>query len=179
MGIVHLCWSGFGAFGGPSMNSHNLRSNLHTLDMQLNNPSSAKQKLSEPQQVMFKKVLYDYLQSFAATLICLRFVWLDDDGPSPITLDLEPGLEDGRQAIVWLALEELYLGNIALPHRTIRLLPERIVKSGVRLKTLRNTHRHSRARFEDDNAWVHVQLGFMPHGVEREVLSQASSVYSQ
>jgi hypothetical protein len=63
MGIVHLCWSGFGAFGGPSMNSHNLWSNLHTLDMQLNNPSSAKQKLSEPQQVMFKKVLYDYLQA--------------------------------------------------------------------------------------------------------------------
>jgi hypothetical protein len=63
MGIVHLCWSGFGAFGGPSMNSHNLWSNLHTLDMQLNNPSSAEQKLSEPQQVMFKKVLYDYLQA--------------------------------------------------------------------------------------------------------------------
>jgi hypothetical protein len=180
MGIVHMRWSGFGAFDAVSASPCHIWSNLHTLDLQLENPFLPKHKLSEWQQVMFKKILYDYLLSFAATLKCLRFTWRGEDGPSPMTLDLEPGLEGYRQAIVWTALEEVYLGNILLPHRTIRLLPERVTKPGVCLKTLRSTHRHSRVNFEDENAWVQVLLGFAPHGIEREKLSsQASSVYSQ
>ena len=180
MGIIHLRWSGFGAFGALAIKPCNVWSNLHTLDVQLENPFLAKQRLSESQRVMFTKILYDYLLSFAETLKCLRFVWLDEDGPSPMTLELEPGLEGFRQAIVWTALEEVYLGNIALPHRTIRLLPERVARAGVQLKTLRSTHRHSRIGWDDDNAWVKVLLDFKPHGIEREnTFSQASSVYSQ
>lgn len=180
MGIIHLRWSGFGAFGALAVKPFNVWSNLHTLDVQLENPFSAKQRLSEPQEVMFKKILYDYMLSFAETLKRLRFVWLDEDGPSPMTLELEPGLGGCRQAIVWSALEEVYLGNIALPHRTIRLLPERVARAGVQLKTLRSTHRHSRAKWDDDSAWVKVLLDFTPHDTEPgNVLSQASSVYSQ
>ena len=180
MGIVHLRWSGFGAFGALAVKPVNIWPNLHTLDVQLENPSLAKQRLSEPQQVVFKKILYDYMLSFAETLKCLRFVWLNEDGPSPVTLDLEPGLKGYRQAIVWTALEEVYLGNIVLPHRTIRLLPERVARADVQLKTPRSTHRHSRARWDDDNAWVKVLLDFTPHGIERgNAFSQASSVYSQ
>jgi hypothetical protein len=180
MGIVHLRWSGFGAFGALAVKPFNVWSNLHTLDVQLENPFLAKQRLSESQQLMFKKILYDYMLSFAETLKCLRFVWLDEDGPSPMTLELEPGLEGCRQAILWTALEEVYLGNIALPHRTIRLLPERVVGAGVQLKTLRSTHRHSRVKWDDDSAWVQVLLDFTPHGIKREnTFSQASSVYSQ
>ncbi|GAB7323274.1 hypothetical protein MBLNU13_g05752t1 [Cladosporium sp. NU13] len=152
MCIVHLRWSGFGAFGALAVKPFNVWSNLHTLDVQLENPFLAKQRLSKSQQVMFKKILYDYLLSFAKSLKCLRFVWLDEDGPSPMTLELEPGLEGCRQAIVWTALEEVYLGNIALPHRTIRLLPERVIRAGVQLKTLRSTHRHSRVKWDDDSA---------------------------
>lgn len=129
---------------------------------------------------MFKKILHDYLRSFATTLKCLRFVWLDDEGPSPVTLDLEPGLDGQREPIIWLALEEIWLGNIELPHRTIRLLPERTM-GPVRLKTLRSTHRHSRATFEDAGAWIHVLLGKKESDeVSRERrVSGASSVYSQ
>lgn len=180
MGIVHLRWSGFGAFGALAVKPFSVWSNLHTLNVQLENPFSARNKLSQSQQVMFKKILYDYLLSFAETLKCLRFVWLDEDGPSPMTLELEPGLEGYRQAIVWTALEEVYLGNIALPHRTIRLLPERVARADVQLKTLRSTHRHSRVSWDDDNAWVRVLLDFTPHGIERgDAFSQTSSVYSQ
>jgi hypothetical protein len=180
MGIIHLRWSGFGVFGALAAKPFNVWSNLHTLDVQLGNPFSAKNKLSESQQVMFKKILYDYLLSFAETLKCLRFVWFGEDGPSPMTLELEPGLEGYRQAIVWTALEEVYLGNIALPHRTIRLLPERVVRADVQLKTLRSTHRHSRVRWDDDNAWVKVLLDFTPRGIERgDAFSQTSGVYSQ
>ena len=74
MGIVHLRWSGFGAFGALAVKPVNIWSKLHTLDVQLENPSLAKQRLSEPQQVVFKKILYDYMLSFAETLKCLRFV---------------------------------------------------------------------------------------------------------
>jgi hypothetical protein len=180
MGIIHLRWSGFGAFGALVAKPFNVWSNLHILDVQLTNPFSAKQKLSESQQVTFKKILYDYLLSFAETLKCLRFIWLDEDGPSPMTLELEPGLEGCRQAIMWTALEEVYLGNIALPHRTIRLLPGRVVRADVQLKTLRSTHRHSRVSWNDDNAWVRVLLDFKSHGIERGgAFSQTSSVYSQ
>lgn len=180
MGIIHLRWSGFAAFGDVSISPTNIWSNLHTLDVQLKNPFSAQRKLSERRQVIFKKTLYDYLRSFATTLKCLRFVWLDGDGPSPMTLDLEPGLEGHRHPIMWTALEEVYLGNIMLPHRTIRLLPERVVKANVRLKTLRGTHRNSRVMFDDENAWLEVLLNLAPHGIKRgRMISQASSVYSQ
>lgn len=180
IGIVHLRWSGFGAFGALAVKPFNVWSNLHTLDVQLENPFSAKHRLSESQRVMFKKILYDYLLSFAETLKCLRFIWLDEDGPSPMTLELEPGLEGWRQAIVWTALEEVYLGNIALPHRTIRLLPERVVSASVQLKTLRSTHRQSRVNWDDETAWVNVLLDFTPHDIQRgNAFSQASSVYSQ
>lgn len=180
MGIIHLRWSGFGAFGALAVKPFNVWSHLHTLDVQLENPFSAKQRLSESQQVMFNEILYDYLLSFAETLKCLRFIWLNEDGPSPMTLELEHGLAGCRQAIVWTALEEVYLGNIALPHRTIRLLPERVVRAGVQLKTLRSTHRHSRGAWDDDNAWVKVLSDFTPREIERgNAFSQASSVYSQ
>lgn len=180
MGIIHLRWSGFAAFGDVSISPTNIWSNLNMLDIQLKNPFLAERKLSERKQMMFRKVLYDYLRSFSATLKRLRFVWLDGDGPSPMTLDLEPGLEGHRPPIVWTALEEVYLGNIMLPHRTIRLLPERVAKANVRLKTLRGTQRSSQVVFDDDNAWLEVLLNLTPHGIERgRMNSQASSVYSQ
>jgi hypothetical protein len=166
MGIAHLRWSGFGAFGALAVKPSNVWSDLHTLDMQLENPFLSKHGLSEPQQVMFRKIFYHYLLSFAETLKCLQFIWLGEDGPSPMTLDLEPGIEGCRQAIVWTALEEVSLGNILLPHRTIRLLPERIAKVGVRLKTLRSTFQHSPFKWDDDDAWVEVLLDFTPHDIQ-------------
>ncbi|KAM0714233.1 hypothetical protein Q7P37_010020 [Cladosporium fusiforme] len=180
MGIIHLRWSGFGALGPAPANKYNAWQNLHTLDVQLHNPFQVQQKLSESQQVMFKKILHDYLRSFASTLKCLRFMWLDDDGPSPMILDLEPGLSGRREPIVWFALEEVWLGNIALPQRTITLLPERLMKPGIRFKTLKSIYKHSRTALDDDKAWVEILLEFAPHGIRREgMASEASSVYSQ
>ena len=182
MGIMHLRWSGLGAIGTDLgiAPTHNLWPNLHTLDVHLRNPFLKTCKLSESQQVMFKKVLYDYLRSFAATLKRLCFVWMDGDGPSPITLDLEPELLGHRRPIVWSVLEEVCLGNIALPHRTIALLPERTVKPDVKVRMLRSIHRHSMAVFGDEDAWVEVLLNYAPHGMDRgRVNSQASSLYSQ
>jgi hypothetical protein len=182
MGIMHIRWSGLGAIGTDLgiAPTYNLWQNLHTLDVQLHNPFSKARKLSESQQTMFKKVLYDYLRSFAATLKCLRFVWMDDDGPSPITLDLELELAGRRRPIVWGVLEEICLGNIALPHRTIALLPERTVKADVRVRMLRSIHRNSLAVFRDEDAWVEILLNYAPHGMNRGIVnSQASSLYSQ
>lgn len=180
MGIIHLRWSGFGAFGTVPANKHNIWQRLHTLDIQLHNPFLTQHKLSESQQVMFKKLLHDYLRSFAQTLKCLRFIWLDDEGPSPTTLYDEPGLVGQREPIVWFALKEVWLGNVTLPHRTITLLPDRLMKPGVRLMMLRSEHRHSRVALEDEKAWAEILLEFAPHGIRREGLfSEASSVYSQ
>jgi hypothetical protein len=182
MGIMHIRWSGLGAIGTDleAAPTYNIWQNLHTLDVHLHSPFLKKRNLSESQQTMFKKVLYDYLRSFAATLKCLRFVWMNDDGPSPITLDLEPELLEHRQPIVWGVLEELCLGNITLPHRTIALLPKRTANPDVRVRMLRSIHRHSMAVFGDEAAWVEVLLNYAPHGMDRaRVNNRASSLYSQ
>lgn len=180
MGIIHLRWSGFGAFGTAPASSCDLWRNLHTLNVQLKNPYLSDRKLSESQQTMFTKILHDYLRSFATTLKCLRFIWIGGDGPSPITLDLEPALHDHRKAITWAALEEVWLGNIELPQRTITLLPNRVTKPGVRLKMLRSIHRYSSEAWKEDESWVNVLLKCEPHGMKREdVRSQSSSLYSQ
>jgi hypothetical protein len=182
MGIMHLRWSGLGAIGTDLQTAptYDLWQNLHTLDIHLHNPFLKKRGLSESQQAMFKKVLYNYLRSFAATLKCLRFVWMNDDGPSPVTLDLEPELIGHRQPIVWSVLEELCLGNITLPHRTIALLPERTSNPDVRVRMLRSIRRHWMAVFGDDDAWVEVLLNYVPPGMARGgVNNRASSLYSQ
>lgn len=180
LGILHLRWSTFGAFGSTPTQPTLFWHGLHTLDLQIQNPFVIHQKLSEAQQGMFRKILHDYLRSFANTLKCLRFVWLDAEGPSPVTLDLEPSLAGARDPVLWRALESIWLGNVTLPHRTIMLLPERTVKS-VQLKMLRSTHRHSRALFEDADAWVEVLLGekMVESGGRERAASGGSSVYSQ
>jgi len=180
MGIIHLRPSLFGAFGSSSIKSSNIWHIIDTLELQVNNPFVPARQLSEPQQVVFTKILHDYLRGFATTLKRLRFVWLDGEGPCPVALELEPGLDGQRAPIMWQALEEIWLGNTTLPHRTIRLLPERTTGS-VRLKTLRSTHRLSRMSFDEPDAWMEVLLGerARQESEAERVVSRASSVYSQ
>ncbi|KAI7557468.1 hypothetical protein KC343_g12290, partial [Hortaea werneckii] len=121
MGIVHLRWSGLSAFGlVASLNKELLIwQRLQLLDIQLRNPF-ADGKLSRAQELMFKKILYDYLRSFAPTLCRLYFLWLDGEGPSPLMLHMEAGLED-RRPFYWHNLQEVRLGNITQAHESIEL----------------------------------------------------------
>lgn len=177
MGIIHLRWRGLGAFG-HSPSSPPFRSiwqQLSTLELQLHNPFSMN-KLTNAQALMFKKILHDSLRSFRATLRCLRFTWLDDDGPSPLLLHLEEGLED-RGPLVWPELKQLWLGGVAFPHRTIQILSE-LTPNVERLRVLRSTHRDSSLDPSDSAAWMDVLLG-------KEISSpiswsdNTSSIYSQ
>ncbi|KAK6430318.1 60S ribosomal protein L19B [Oleoguttula sp. CCFEE 5521] len=172
MGIVHLRWSGFSAFSSASTIRGSLWRDLQTLDVQLHNPFSDKHTLSNRQAIMFKKILHDYLASFGRTLKCLHFIWLGEEGPSPLTLDLDIDLQGSRKAIIWHALIEAWLGNVIHPHQTIRTLPERALQR-VSLKTLRSPHRDSSVVFDDTSAWVNVIFG------TRKRDTATSSLYSQ
>lgn len=138
MGVVHLRWNNLSRFSvGGHRSSHYTPSipllptpstvwqNLQTLHLHLRNPfaNPAGDVLTKAQQQMFLKLLHDYLRGFTDTLRTLQFVWLEADGPSPVTLQCEPGLEH-RPALVWDKLEELWLGNTTCTHRTITSLPE-------------------------------------------------------
>ena len=174
MGIIHLCWRG-SAFGESLGSRAAVWQQIETLDLRIRSPF-ATGKLTEPQQVMFLKLLHGYLTSFAPTLRCLRLVWLDGDGPSPLTLHTEPGLKD-RGPMLWPKLEELWVGNITLPHQTIEIAPDLAPKCS-RLKTLCSTRRHSSVRASDSSAWVEILLGVDRSSVNG-VVSRASSIYSQ
>ncbi|KAI7286451.1 hypothetical protein KC345_g1119 [Hortaea werneckii] len=121
MGIVHLRWSGLSAFGPVASFNKDLLiwQRLQLLDIQLQDPF-ADGKLSRAQELMFKKILYEYLRSFAPTLCRLYFLWLDGEGPSPLMLHTEAGLED-RRPLYWHKLQELRLGNITQAHESIEL----------------------------------------------------------
>ncbi|RMX95022.1 hypothetical protein D0867_13641 [Hortaea werneckii] len=121
MGIVHLRWSGLSAFGPVASLNNDLLvwQRIQVLDIQLHNPL-ANGKLSRSQQLMFKKILYDYLRSFAPTLCRLHFLWLDGEGPSPLMLHTEAGLED-RKPIHWHSLQGLRLDNIIKEHESAEL----------------------------------------------------------
>ncbi|KAI6810967.1 hypothetical protein KC332_g2053, partial [Hortaea werneckii] len=128
MGIVHLRWSGLSAFGPVASLNKDLLiwQRLQLLDIQLRNPF-ADGKLSRAQELMFKKILYDYLRSFAPTLCRLYFLWLDGEGPSPLMLHTEAGLED-RRPLYWYNLQELRLGNITKAHESIELAGDHFPK---------------------------------------------------
>ncbi|WPG98813.1 Hypothetical protein R9X50_00161000 [Acrodontium crateriforme] len=150
MGIVHLRWNSLSRFSvGENRSSHYSPSipllptpstvwqNLRTLLIQLRNPftNPAGDVLTKTQQQMFLKLLHDYLRGFTDTLRTLQFLWLGADGPSPMTLHWESGLEH-RPALVWDKLEELWLGNTTYTHRTITSLPELAPKCTI-MKLLR------------------------------------------
>ena len=174
IGIIHLRWLSMGAFGGASPLGASVWRHLDTLDVRIQSPFTAK-RLSEAQGIMFKKVLYEYLRSFAPTLRCLRFVWLGGDGPSPLTLHLEPYLE-GRAEIHWPRLEELWVGNITLPQRMFKLTQE-VAPNVTRLMILRSTHQNSSMNANNSSVWI--ELRELSEADEDHETDLASSMYSQ
>lgn len=174
MGIIHLRWLGIGAFVQAQAAGADVWRSIDTLDLRIYSPFATRE-VTEAQGSMFKKILYDYLRSFAPSLRCLRLVWLGGDGPSPLTLHLDPELE-GRSEILWPKLEELWIGNILQPRRTIKLTP-RLAPSVTCLKSLRSTRRDSSMDASDSSAWVEV-LG-LPESGEFAESDRGSSIYSQ
>lgn len=178
-GILHLRWAGFGPFyelPTPDVCA-DLWQSITLLDIRLRNPTHAEKKLTDAQTRMSIKILQSYLRSFAPTLRCLRFVWLDDDGPSPLLLDDEPGMEN-IQRIFWPVLEEIYFGNIATANKTVQTIPGRAPNVKV-VKALRSTHRFSRIDPKDGEAWVDVEIERTLDRRRQVADSRASSFYSQ
>ena len=180
MGIIHLRWLGMGAFGESGASGTSVWQSIDTLNMCILNPLAA-ERLTEAQSIMFKKILYEYLRSFASTLRYLCFVWHGGDGPSPLTLhhrpapDLPPDVED-RAEIRWPKLEELCVGNIIWPHRMIKLT-RMLAPNVTRIKTLRSTHRDSSMDASDSSAWIDVtEWG---EDIQDEKTDLASSIYSR
>ncbi|KAK1064202.1 hypothetical protein LTR33_012112 [Friedmanniomyces endolithicus] len=158
-GLIHLRWSGaLAPFGPPapplpSNPTTTIWQNLRTLTLHLLNPFHPTRTLTPPQTLLAKKALYAFLRSFTPTLHTLRFVYLDSEGPSPLTLHLEPGLIGAREPLRWRALRELWVGGIAALGRTLERVGE--VAPGLKgLWVLRGTDRRARFRYEDAEAWV-------------------------
>jgi hypothetical protein len=176
MGIMHLRWDGFGAFSEASATAANMWMKIDALELRIYSPFAG-DGTTATQQIMFKKVLYSYLHSFAPSLRCLSLIWLGGEGPSPVALHLEAGLE-GRSPIHWPKLEEVYVGNISLPNQTIQLVGEH-ARVGTRINLLRSTRRDSVVACSDPSAWIEVlRPSFTPVRSQRSP-EMASSVYSQ
>ncbi|EMC95996.1 hypothetical protein BAUCODRAFT_148834 [Baudoinia panamericana UAMH 10762] len=160
MGIVHLRWTGLSAFGPPPRLPTPTKPpiiwhRLTILDIHLRNPFTTSQ-LTPAQRLMFKKLLYDYLRAFTSTLQSLRFVWLDGEGPSPLTLHHEDGLARSRLPLQWHVLETLWLGNITFPHSTIALA-SRMAPKLKGLWMLRSTCMNERRlNLDAHDMWVEV-----------------------
>lgn len=178
-GILHFRWSGFGAlYEVPSAEvCANLWQSITLLDIRLRSPGHTDTQLTEVQTRMSVKLLQDYLRSFTPTLKCLRFVWLDNDGPSPLLLDDEPGMES-VQRLFWPVLEELHFGNIAMPNKTVQVIQERAPNVHI-VKALRSTHRFSRVDPEDGGAWADVDIERLLDRRRQVAQSTTSSFYSQ
>lgn len=176
MGIVHLRWSGLSAFGSvaPFHNDLLVWQRIQLLDIQLQSPLT-KGKLSRAQQLMFKKILYDHLRSFAPTLCRLHFLWLDDEGPSPLMLHTEAGLED-RKPIHWHNLQELRLGNIIQGHESTELASDHFPK----LEKLQILRPHAESSdLNGIDPWVDILPCKTPSGPSTRMRRPASSVYSR
>lgn len=179
MGILHLRWSGFGAFYEvPSPKLARMWTNLTTLDLSIVNPITL---IDDMKMRMFFGTLYDYLRSFSRSLQCLKFVWLGDRaGPSPLCLEDEHGLLH-RSPIRWPKLESFWFGNITYPNKTTSLLPECAPRCSS-IKTLRGTHRVSRvdgkANVNEEESWYDVPIERLWARRNRASLA-ASSIYSQ
>ena len=174
MGIMHLHWTGLLACRESQAAASKTWLRIRTLDLRIHYPTA----LDERHQAIFFRHLHVYLQSFASSLECLRLIWLGSEGPSPLTLHLEPDLRDSPdiRPIYWTRLKELWLGNIKNPHQTIRNIPKLTPYVEV-AKTLRSTRRDSLVvEANDSAAWLEVMLAQTMR--DSTVDSRASSLYS-
>lgn len=178
-GILHLRWAGFGAFYEvpTSKVCAGLWQSITLLEIRLRSPALGDKQLTEAQTRMSIKILQDYLRSFSPNLRCLRFVWLDGEGPSQLLLDDEPGMES-LQRLFWPSLIEVHLGNITTMNKTIQAIPDR-APSVRAVKALRSTHRFSRSDPSDQEAWVDVDIEEVYDRRRQGADSRASSFYSQ
>ncbi|EME42205.1 hypothetical protein DOTSEDRAFT_54630 [Dothistroma septosporum NZE10] len=140
MGIVHLRWDAFGAWRAVRPSGAQIWRNLTTLKLNLNNPSDAPRsrelrRIIPSQYLMFLKMLQAYLCSFSPTVRCLKFMWSNSIGPSPILLHREQGME-GQEPLKWIQLEELWYGNIAHQRGTLSALPQ-LAPNLTKIKALR------------------------------------------
>ncbi|SMY25593.1 unnamed protein product [Zymoseptoria tritici ST99CH_1A5] len=178
-GILHFRWSPFGAFVEPpsSATSARLWQSLTSLTLHLRNPTHTGQ-LSFAQAIMATKILQDYLRSFSPTLRHFQFIWLDAEGPSPLLLSDEAGM-DTQRLLSWPVLEEFRFGNITAPYRTLLQLRSRAPRVKV-VKALRSTHRNDvvmEAPLTED-AWIDVDVAEVwkrRGGAD----TRASSIYSR
>ncbi|QIW98915.1 hypothetical protein AMS68_004433 [Peltaster fructicola] len=155
MGIVVMRWHGFGAIAQAPATAYRVWQNITRLDLQIHNPMA---HLNDAQKRLFHKMLYDYLSSFAGTVKQLRFVWLDEDGPSPVALEQEAPISGIRDPIHWIKLEGLWLGNTTKLDYTVRTSIPRHAPSVRSLKTLRAGQGQTPDVFEDHMSWVEVVL---------------------
>ncbi|KJX98601.1 hypothetical protein TI39_contig402g00012 [Zymoseptoria brevis] len=177
-GILHLRWSPLGAFVEPpsASASAGLWQSLTSLTLHLRNPTHTGE-LSFAQAITATKLLQDYLGSFSATLRRLQFIWLDAEGPSPLLLDDEAGMET-RRVLSWPVLEEFRFGNLTAPYRTLLQLRQRAPNVEV-VKALRSTHRGAGVRALGEGAWIRVDVEEMGRRWGGKGDTRASSIYSQ
>lgn len=177
-GILHLNWHGFGALYevASPQNCADLWQSVTLLDIRLSSPMCTK-LLTVAQTAMSIKILQSCLRSFAPTLRRLRFVWLNGDGPSPLLLDNEPGMEN-MQRLFWPRLDELWFGNTTSANKTIQVVPDRAPNVKV-VKVLRSSHRFSRLEAENGEAWIDIDVEMSMARRRQEIDSATSSFYSQ
>ncbi|KAH9841315.1 putative FMO family protein, partial [Teratosphaeria destructans] len=174
MGLVHLRCSSFGAFGSPLAlhQSPPVWHKLKNLEVLLQNPF-VQDRLSGTQARQFQQLMYSYFRGFASTLQRLTFVYLGGEGPSPLTLHLQPELSY-KAPLKWCELTELRLGNITFPHRTLGYLASMCPKLEA-VKLLRAQYRYSVADIpEDEDMWLNVRV------TQNSLVGRrVSSVYSE
>ncbi|GAB7360785.1 hypothetical protein MBLNU230_g0772t1 [Neophaeotheca triangularis] len=177
MGILHLRWNGFSAFGSATSQAPQFWRHITTLDLHLRNPyTAAKPPLSEQQGALFAKALRDYLASLAPTLQNLRFFWLEGEGPCPFGLahtDTSTNTAPTTSSHASLAttstaqqpsrfphLQTISLASLRHPYATLRALHPSQTPSLLSAKILRSTHRGSLAltELERAGAWLEVPL---------------------
>lgn len=177
-GVLHMRWHGFSAFGSAPATAQAFWKRITTLELHVRNPYTAN-RVTERQSEMFAKVLRDYLSSFAPTLQCLRFLWLESEGPDPFLLSTPTSSASNSfnnstttitpatapttpEHLHFPKLEELWLGSLKTPYKTLQTLYPAHTPNLQSVKILRSTHRGSLTGLtavEAAEAWVEVLLG--------------------
>lgn len=109
MGIMHLRWSGAGAYGEACALMKPVWSRIKVLKLAILSPY-AEDRLSTSQRRLFEKIFADYLQSFCRTLVRLELSWLGVAGPNPFVAG--GGHHAMKLAKRWSSLTELRLNNV-------------------------------------------------------------------
>ena len=157
LGIVYMRWGGGGAYAEANALSGRVWQGLRSLELQV----FTEQSIAPSQSSVIRRVTRDYVESFRYTLSCLKFAWIEEQGPNPMLICTGDTHEPDPAITQWSSLTTLWVSRCEIDYEGVQWTQERApnLKEFWIADEHTSTGTDGLTHFDQQHAWSVVPLG--------------------